>query len=81
MSTTAVVNETFEPNEAQEDVLTVFKEEQRANPLRVRKRYPDYSKQQVNDALGSLVDAGWVRRVNRGLYEFVEDPREDEDHG
>ncbi|WP_175424229.1 MarR family transcriptional regulator [Haladaptatus sp. W1] len=76
MSTTVtVVNEEFRPSENQEVVLQVFKDEQRANPLRIRD-VTDLEKQRVNDALGSLVDAGWIRRVNRGLYEFVEDPRE-----
>lgn len=70
-----MVNEDFEPTENQEDVLSVFKEEGRANPLRIRD-VTGLEKQRVNDALRSLVDAGWVRRVNRGLYEFVDDPRE-----
>ena len=70
-----MVNEDFEPTDRQERVLDVFKNEARANPLRVRE-VTDLPKQRVNDALGSLVDAGWVRKVNRGLYEFVEDPRE-----
>jgi len=72
----AVVNESFEPTPQQERVLDVLKREQRANPLRVRD-VTGMEKQRVNDALGSLVDAGWVRRVNRGLYELVEDPRDD----
>ena len=76
MSMGAVVNESFEPTPQQERVLDVFKREQRANPLRVRD-VTGMEKQRVNDALGSLVDAGWVRRVNRGLYELVEDPRDD----
>lgn len=75
MSVTVVVNENFAPTEQQEDVLTVLKDEHRANPLRVR-HATNMEKQRVNDALGGLVDAGWVRHVNQGLYEFVEDPRE-----
>ncbi|SHL34901.1 hypothetical protein SAMN05444342_3607 [Haladaptatus paucihalophilus DX253] len=70
-----MVNEEFSPSENQEVVLQVFKDEQRVNPLRIRD-VTGLEKQRVNDALGSLVDAGWIRRVNRGLYEFVEDPRE-----
>ena len=77
MSATIVVNENFEPTGQQESVLDVLKDEQRVNPLRVRD-VTSIDKQRVNDALSSLVDAGWVRRVNRGLYEFVEDPREDD---
>lgn len=75
MSTTTVVNERFEPTDRQERVLDVLKDEYRVNPLRVRV-VTDISKQRVNDELGSLVDAGWIRRVNQGLYEYVEDPRE-----
>ena len=75
MTITQMVNPNFEPSENQEQVLEVFKDEKRANPLRIR-HVTGLEKQRVNDALGSLVDAGWVRRVNRGLYEFVEDPRE-----
>ena len=76
MSVTTVVNENFKPTDRQERILTVLKDEHRANPLRVR-NVTDISKQRVNDELGSLVDAGWIRRVNRGLYEYVEDPRND----
>ena len=76
MSATIVVNENFEPTGQQEKVLSVLKDEQRVNPMRVRDA-TGFEKQRVNDALSSLVDAGWVRRVNRGLYEFVDDPRDD----
>lgn len=69
-----MVNEDYEPSENQEEVLQVFKEEKRVNPLRVRD-VTGLEKQRVNDALQSLVAAGWVRKVNRGLYEFVNDPR------
>lgn len=75
MSVSVMVNEKFEPTGQQETVLDVLKDEHRVNPLRVRE-VTGIGKQRVNDALGSLVDAGWVHRVNRGLYEFVEDPRE-----
>jgi predicted transcriptional regulator of viral defense system len=76
MKAATMVNETFEPTDRQERVLAVFKDEYRANPLRVRD-VTGLEKQRVNEALGSLVDAGWVRRVNRGLYEFIADPRDE----
>lgn len=69
-----MVNEDFKPTENQEAVLEVLKEEHRVNPLRVRE-ITGFEKQRVNEALGSLVDAGWVKRVTRGLYEFNRDPR------
>lgn len=75
MTATVMPNENFEPSEPQEDVLAVVKDETRVNPLRVR-NVTGLGKQRVNDALGSLVDAGWVRHVNQGLYEFIEDPRD-----
>ena len=76
MTATVMPNENFEPSESQEDVLDVLKEEYRVNPLRVRNE-TGLGKQRVNNDLGSLVDAGWIRHVNQGLYEFIADPRED----
>ena len=69
------MNENFEPNERQEKVLDVFKAETRVNPLRLREA-TGLNKQRVNDILRDLQAAGWVHKVNRGLYEFVGDPRE-----
>ncbi|WP_224338121.1 helix-turn-helix domain-containing protein [Haloprofundus halobius] len=83
-----MVNREFTPTENQEDVLSVFKlnrEENEpwgyANPMRIRLE-TGLKKQRVNDALKSLIAAGWVEQVQvegqsvRGLYRFVEDPRE-----
>lgn len=70
-----MVNENFRPDDRQEQVLDVLKDEGRVNPYRVRE-LTDLRKQYVNDSLQSLVDAGWARKVTQGLYEFVEDPRE-----
>ena len=39
----------------------------------------DYSRQNVSNRLSRLVEHGYVRKVTRGLYELIEDPREDED--
>ncbi|WP_339104217.1 type IV toxin-antitoxin system AbiEi family antitoxin domain-containing protein [Haloterrigena salinisoli] len=36
----------------------------------------DLEKGNVEFSLRSLRDAGWIKRVSRGLYEFVEDPRD-----
>lgn len=38
-----------------------------------------YSLQYVRDVLGRLVEHGHARKVYQGLYEFVDDPREEED--
>jgi hypothetical protein len=69
-----MVNESYDPDDREEDVLNVLKEEGRVNPYLVRQR-TEYGKGEINTSLKSLSDAGWIRRVCRGLYEFVEDPR------
>ena len=70
------MNEDFEPTPQQERVLEVFAGEGRCNPRLVREQ-TGLPKQRVNDALRDLVNAGWIRHVTRGLYEFVGDPRND----
>lgn len=73
-----VVNEAYEPeNEDEERVLGIVKEEGRVTPYLVRERLDfDIRKEYVNNYLDNLRRAGWIRKVTRGLYEFVEDPRE-----
>lgn len=78
-----MVNAKFDPNERQEAILDTLKEgrdEARpwgyANPKRLEERIGT-RRQYINRALKGLVDAGWVEKVNRGLYRFVADPRED----
>jgi len=45
-----------------------------ANPKRLEVQI-DTRRQYINRELKGLVDAGWIEKVNRGLYRFVEDPR------
>jgi len=77
-----MVNEDFDPTEAGEAVLDVFKRNRAADGPwgRATPRYvideTDLEKQNVEYQLRRLRDAGWIRKVARGLYEFVEDPRE-----
>jgi len=52
-----------------------LKEEGRVNPLLVREE-TGLGKGDINTALTNFRAAGWVRRVTRGLYEFVDDPRD-----
>jgi len=54
-----------------------MREEWRANPYLIRQQ-TGHEKGAVNTALSQLTSAGWVRKVTRGLYEFVDDPRTDE---
>lgn len=77
-------NDDFTPTEAAEEVLDVFKSGRetgdpwgRANPRYVIDE-TGMEKSNVEYHLRRLRDAGWIRKVARGLYEFVGDPREDE---
>ncbi|WP_423743119.1 MarR family transcriptional regulator (plasmid) [Haladaptatus sp. SPP-AMP-3] len=78
-----MVNEKFEPNDRQDAILEVLKagrDETRpwgyANPKRLEEQL-DTRRQYINRDLRGLVNAGWVEKVNRGLYRFVADARED----
>lgn len=67
-----VVNRDFDPSDQQRRVLNVFRDEYQVNPRRIRD-VTGLKRQRVNDALGSLTDAGWVESVTRGLYRLVYD--------
>lgn len=68
------VNEEYKPTENDEKVLEVLKGG-RSNPLYIREE-SGLAKQRVNESLDRLRSAGWVRKVTRGLYELVDDPRD-----
>jgi len=70
--TQPVPNRDFDPTEQQEQALDVFREEYQVNPMRIRDE-TGLPKQRVNEALGSLQDAGWIEQVTRGLYRLVYD--------
>lgn len=72
---TVMVYREFEPDEDEDRVLAVIREEYRVNPRRVRD-VTGMRKQDVNEALQQLERVNWIKKVARGLYEFVEDPRE-----
>lgn len=69
-------NLNFELTDRDAEVLDVVKEEGRANPYLIRQR-TEYGKGDVNTALVRLSQHGVIEKVTRGLYEFVEDPRDD----
>jgi len=73
-----MVNEDYQPDAVEDTVIDVLRDAERANPYLIRERAGDLSKQQINNALRNLTAAGWVRKVTRGLYDYVEDPRRDE---
>ncbi|MFC5135512.1 MULTISPECIES: hypothetical protein [Haloferacaceae] len=68
----------YEPDETEQAVLDVVRQEGRVNPMRVREQ-TEIRKQYVNDALRQLQKAGVIRKVNRGLYEHV--PENDDEYG
>lgn len=68
----------YEPDDREQTVLDVVREEHRVNPMRVREA-TDLRKQYVNDALRQLEKAGYIRKVNRGLYEYIGDDAPDID--
>lgn len=77
-----MVNEEYEPTENDELVLEALKEGRnedepwgRANPTWLIEK-TELEKGTVEFSLRSLTSAGWIRRSVRGLYEFVDDPRE-----
>lgn len=78
-----MVNENYEPNNREETAIDLFKEGRdsgdpwgRVNPLFIRQN-TSLDKGQVEYALRNLKNAGWIKQVNQGgLYEFVDDPRE-----
>ena len=77
-----MVNEEFAPDDRQDAILDVLTEGRQegnpwgyANPKRLEQRL-EIRRQYINRALQGLVDAGWIEKVNRGLYRFVVDPRE-----
>jgi len=71
-----MVNENHEPTDDEDAVIRLLAEEGRANPYLIREE-TGLAKQNVNEALKQLQAAGWVEKRTRGLYDFVEDPRED----
>lgn len=70
-----MVNEDYDPDAVEDAVMAVLRREQRANPYLIREQTDDISKQAINNALRNLCAAGWVTKVTRGLYDYVDDPR------
>lgn len=77
MAVNTMVNENYEPNAHEEKVLEFIKDEPCG---RVTNRYvreeTSMAAERVDPALNNLEKAGWVKRLTRGFYELVEDPRD-----
>ena len=81
------VNENHEPSPSEERALEVLKDGRdegrpwgRVNPLLLRER-EGMKKSTAEYALRQLRTAGWVRQPVEGIYQFVGDPREEDDDG
>ncbi|MDL0127047.1 MarR family transcriptional regulator [Halobacterium salinarum] len=78
-----MVNESFTPNDEQEQLLDVLKQGRaEGSPwgYATVSRFSEETgirKQYVNRHLDGLLGAGWVTKDYHGLYRFVDDPRED----
>lgn len=75
-----MVNEDFQPADDDEDVLGVVRDYGFANPYLIREE-TGLGKGDVNTSLVRLTSAGWVDKITRGLYEFVDDPRRENARG
>lgn len=82
MANQRMVNENYELTAKDEQVLRALKDGRyegrpwgRANPRWLVDK-TDIERGNVEFCLRSLRNAGWIRRVTRGLYEFVDDPRD-----
>jgi len=77
MAVQTMVNENYEPNQHEDRILEFLEGEPCG---RVTNRYVreqiEMSAERVDPALNNLEKAGWVKRLTRGFYELVEDPRE-----
>jgi hypothetical protein len=75
------LNDNHDPSSVENRVLEAFKDERettgesRMSPAMIRDRLDDDNKQSVNYALKQLTAAGWVKKLSKGIYEFVDDPR------
>jgi hypothetical protein len=73
-----MVNEQYEPNDREQRIVDFISEEPGG---RVTNRYVreelNMAAERVDPALNNLKKAGWLRRLTRGFYELVADPRTD----
>jgi predicted transcriptional regulator len=66
--------EEIDLNPTDQAIITMLREG-RCNPAYIAEEQ-EYSRQNVTNRLGRLVEHGHVRKVHAGLYELVEDPGE-----
>jgi len=78
-----MVNEDYEPSDAEEKILDLMQQGRNngdpwgyTTPAHVRQEI-DIDEGNESFHLRQLTSAGWIHKVARGFYEFVEDPRDD----
>ena len=78
-----MVNENYEPSPIEEGILDLLKEGREAGepwgyitPAYIREQL-EIDEGNESFHLRQLASAGWIEKVARGFYRFVEDPRED----
>lgn len=79
-----MVNEDYEPAEAEDRILALMQRGREegepwghTTPAHVREQL-DIGDGNESFHLRQLCSAGWIERVARGFYQFVEDPRDNE---
>jgi len=78
-----MVNEQYSPSETEEEILELLKKG-RDEGVPWGYTSPGYLRQELDIDEGNesyhlrqLRSAGWIEKLARGFYRFVEDPRED----
>lgn len=79
-----MVNEEYSPSQTEEEILSLLKEGRDegdpwgyTTPAHIRNQL-DISEGNESFHLRQLNNAGWIKKVTRGFYRFIEDPREDQ---
>jgi hypothetical protein len=77
-----MVNPDYNPTHEEERILELMQEGRESGdpwghttPAHIRNEL-DIDQGNESFYLRQLTNAGWIRRIDRGFYEFVEDPRE-----
>jgi hypothetical protein len=77
-----MVNEEHDPSDGEEKILDILKDGRDegepwgyASPRYLRK-VTDFTEGNIDFYLRQLKSAGWIKKEVRGLYRYVDDPRE-----
>jgi predicted transcriptional regulator of viral defense system len=62
-----------------DEIALDYLSEGRVTPSYIASQEEDMDSGNVNNRLSRMVEHGYVERLDRGLYELIEDPREDQE--